>query len=168
MTRLHWRWIYWILFIMCSFNTAIGYFFLRETYAPVLLNLKRERLIKENGGNYRFDGQDDRPLGCQTSTKHEATNCHFHPTNSLSNVPLASIDFCNDVSSVCNLEAMKLIVLQVFHSYQFAGHFRRSSIQLHVGTSRSAISRTWSRIFTQCMVHYTKNRYCLQQAYREE
>ena len=50
---------------MCSFNTAIGYFFLRETYAPVLLNLKRERLIKENGGNYRFDGQDDRPLGAK-------------------------------------------------------------------------------------------------------
>lgn len=61
-TRLGWRWIYGILAIVCAFNTTIGYFFLRETYAPVLLAKKKERLEQENGGKYSFEGQDDRPV----------------------------------------------------------------------------------------------------------
>lgn len=49
--------------IVCAFNTTIGYFFLRETYAPVLLNWKRERLQRDNPETkYKFDGQDNRPI----------------------------------------------------------------------------------------------------------
>lgn len=62
-SRLNWRWIYWILAMVCAFNTTIGYFFLRETYSPVLLGWKRERLLKDNpDAKYKFDGQDDRPV----------------------------------------------------------------------------------------------------------
>ncbi|KAK4937533.1 hypothetical protein LTR66_015182 [Elasticomyces elasticus] len=62
-SRLNWRWIYWILAIVCAFNTTIGYLFLRETYAPVLLNKKAERLEKDTGRKHTFEGKDDRPLG---------------------------------------------------------------------------------------------------------
>ena len=61
-TRLGWRWIYWILAIVCAFNTSIGFLFLRETYAPVLLTKKKERLMHQEGGKYTFDGEDTRPI----------------------------------------------------------------------------------------------------------
>lgn len=61
-TRLGWRWIYWILAIVCAFNTSIGFFFLRETYAPVLLKWRKERLQQEEGGKYTYDGEDNRPI----------------------------------------------------------------------------------------------------------
>ncbi|KAK5106516.1 hypothetical protein LTS08_000635 [Lithohypha guttulata] len=62
-SRLGWRWIYWVLLIVCTFNTTIGYFFLRETYAPVILAQKRARLISKNpDSKYTFAGQDDRPI----------------------------------------------------------------------------------------------------------
>lgn len=55
--------MYWILAIVCAFNTTIGYLFLRETYAPVILNWKRERLQQDNPeAKYKFEGQDDRPV----------------------------------------------------------------------------------------------------------
>ena len=42
----------------------VGFFFLRETYAPVLLSQRKEKLQEDAGGNikYHFDGEDDRPL----------------------------------------------------------------------------------------------------------
>lgn len=62
-TRLGWRWVYWILTMICAFNTLVGYFFLRETYAPVLLGWRKSRFQEENGGaKYYFEGEDDRPL----------------------------------------------------------------------------------------------------------
>ncbi|OCT53810.1 putative transporter [Cladophialophora carrionii] len=67
-TRLGWRWIYWILTIICAVNTGIGYLFLRETYAPVLLARRKAALTQrgDTGGGkrmrYYFDGEDDRPL----------------------------------------------------------------------------------------------------------
>ena len=55
--------MYWILAIVCAFNTTIGYFFLRETYAPVILGWKRDQMQAENPDvEYTFEGQDDRPV----------------------------------------------------------------------------------------------------------
>lgn len=62
--RLGWRWIFWIMSIVCGVNTLAGFFFLRETYAPVILAARkdaRER-SEDKPGQYRYEGQDDRPL----------------------------------------------------------------------------------------------------------
>ena len=63
-TRLNWRWIYWILLIVCAVNTAVGWLFLRETYAPVILGWRKQRLVDEDetGKKYHYDGEDDRPV----------------------------------------------------------------------------------------------------------
>lgn len=60
--RLGWRWIYWVILIICSVNTLIGILFLRETYAPVLLAQEKARLEQENKVTYTYEGQDDRKL----------------------------------------------------------------------------------------------------------
>ncbi|KAF2238890.1 MFS general substrate transporter [Viridothelium virens] len=62
--RLNWRWIFWILAIVCGTNTLAGFIFLKETYAPVLLDRRRREYENdgENDRTYRFEGQDDRPL----------------------------------------------------------------------------------------------------------
>jgi multidrug resistance protein len=66
-TRLGWRWIYWFLTIICAINTAVGYLFLKETYAPVLLARRKAELTRQDGPRgkkvrYQYDGEDDRPL----------------------------------------------------------------------------------------------------------
>ena len=65
MQRLQWRWIFWVLVIVCFANTAAGFFFLEETYAPVILQMRREGLAEDGNSpdKYRVDGQDERPLG---------------------------------------------------------------------------------------------------------
>ncbi|KAI9686163.1 MAG: hypothetical protein M1822_003818 [Bathelium mastoideum] len=62
--RLNWRWIFWILAIVCGTNTLAGFIFLKETYAPVLLERRKHEYENdgERHGNYRYAGQDDRPL----------------------------------------------------------------------------------------------------------
>ncbi|EMC97821.1 hypothetical protein BAUCODRAFT_66148 [Baudoinia panamericana UAMH 10762] len=62
--RLGWRWIFWVLTIVCVVNTLAGVFLLRETYAPVLLSWRKQKLEKEEGaqGKYSFEGEDTRPL----------------------------------------------------------------------------------------------------------
>ncbi|GIZ46451.1 hypothetical protein CKM354_000957700 [Cercospora kikuchii] len=62
--RLSWRWIFWFLTIVCFTNTAIGFFFLRETYAPKILAQRKARLEKEQNTRerYRYEGEDQRPL----------------------------------------------------------------------------------------------------------
>lgn len=62
--RLGWRWIFWILTIVCAVNTLTGYFFLKESYAPAILNARKTSLEHDGdeAGRYRFEGQDDRPL----------------------------------------------------------------------------------------------------------
>jgi len=62
--RLNWRWIFWILTMVCAVNTAAGYFFLRETFAPVILAWRKDELEKEEDhqGKYQVEGQDDSPL----------------------------------------------------------------------------------------------------------
>jgi multidrug resistance protein len=64
--RLGWRWIFWVMTVVCLVNTIAGYFFLRETYAPVILaRLKRRCEDGNRAGdtiNYQFEGEDSRPL----------------------------------------------------------------------------------------------------------
>jgi multidrug resistance protein len=65
--RLGWRWIFWIMTIVCFINTLAGYFFVRETYAPVILSRLKRRLENSNNHEsdatkYRFEGEDGRPL----------------------------------------------------------------------------------------------------------
>lgn len=62
--RAGWRWIFWTTTIVCTINTLVGYFFLLESYAPVLLSRRKARLEQEQGvpGKYRYEGEDDRPL----------------------------------------------------------------------------------------------------------
>lgn len=64
--RLGWRWIFWIMTIVCFVNTLAGYFFLRETYAPVILAKRKERYERDSAGSdgtkYHYDGEDSRPM----------------------------------------------------------------------------------------------------------
>ncbi|CAK3806823.1 transporter mfs2 [Lecanosticta acicola] len=62
--RLNWRWIFWILTIICVVNTSAAYFLLKESYPPIILAQRRSRLEKEanTSNKYRFDGEDPRPL----------------------------------------------------------------------------------------------------------
>jgi len=64
---LGWRWIFWILTIVCDFNTIIGFLFLKETYAPVILSARKQSYQRSSsssgeGTKYRTAGQDDRPF----------------------------------------------------------------------------------------------------------
>lgn len=62
--RLGWRWIFWVLTIVCFANTAAGFVFLRESYSPILLKWKKQRLEKEeeSPNKYSYEGEDPRPL----------------------------------------------------------------------------------------------------------
>ena len=61
---LNWRWIFWILTIVCSFNTIVGFFFLKESYAPAILEARKQFYIQSssNTSKYRTANQDDRPF----------------------------------------------------------------------------------------------------------
>ena len=60
---LGWRWIFWILTIVCVFNTVIGFIFLKETYAPVILEARKDQYqLSSSGTKYRIPDQDDRPF----------------------------------------------------------------------------------------------------------
>ncbi|KAL1584315.1 hypothetical protein WHR41_06804 [Cladosporium halotolerans] len=68
--RADWRWIFWVLTIVCFINTFAGWIFLRETYAPALLERRKQILEQEPSGHpnkYRIDGQDERPMGTRIS-----------------------------------------------------------------------------------------------------
>jgi multidrug resistance protein len=62
--RLGWRWIFWVLTIVCFVNTLMGWIFLRETYAPIILAQRKKKLEKDLGvsGKYTYQGEDFRPL----------------------------------------------------------------------------------------------------------
>lgn len=53
-----------ILTIVCAMNTAVGYFFLQETYVPVLLGQRKRQLEEESDEDikYHYEGEDLRPL----------------------------------------------------------------------------------------------------------
>jgi len=46
-----WRWVFWVLVILVSVVTVAMFCFARESYAPVLLQRKTERLRKETGND---------------------------------------------------------------------------------------------------------------------
>lgn len=64
--RLGWRWVFWIMTIVCFVNTLAGYFFLRESYAPQILKNKKMKYeddaAQAEGTKYTFEGEDNRPL----------------------------------------------------------------------------------------------------------
>jgi hypothetical protein len=47
--------------IICTVNVSLGFFFLEETYVPVLLSARKNELEKTDPGSYYFNGEDDRP-----------------------------------------------------------------------------------------------------------
>lgn len=59
---LSWRWIFWILTIVCITNTILGFCFLKETYAPTILAARCEQREKDETGPFTFEGHDPRPL----------------------------------------------------------------------------------------------------------
>jgi multidrug resistance protein len=46
-----WRWNFWLLAIISGFITIVMFFVMKESYAPVLLQRKAERLRKETGNH---------------------------------------------------------------------------------------------------------------------
>ena len=60
---MNWRWVIWTLLIMSTTLSAISYFCLFETYAPMILEKRKKRLEqKDPGVNYRVDGASDQPV----------------------------------------------------------------------------------------------------------
>lgn len=47
-----WRWIFWVLVIVAGFVSLVMALFMRETYAPVILQRKVDRLRKETGNQH--------------------------------------------------------------------------------------------------------------------
>jgi len=47
-----WRWVYWLITILAGVIAVIAFFTLKETYAPLLLQQKTDRLIKETGNTH--------------------------------------------------------------------------------------------------------------------
>lgn len=64
--RLNWRWIFWVLTIVCAANTLAGFLFLRESYGPVILKRRRDRLEAEaethTPNKYHVENEDRRVL----------------------------------------------------------------------------------------------------------
>lgn len=64
--NLNWRWIFWILTIICVTNTVAGFLFLRETYAPVILAARKKSYeeASESGSSkvFRVADEDNRPF----------------------------------------------------------------------------------------------------------
>ena len=46
-----WRWVFWLLVIISGFLSIVFLIFMRETYAPVILQKKVRRLQRETGNN---------------------------------------------------------------------------------------------------------------------
>lgn len=55
-----WRWVFYSTTIVCGLIQTLAWFFLRETYAPILLSRKKKRLIKETG-NTALHTEHDHP-----------------------------------------------------------------------------------------------------------
>ncbi|KZL69403.1 major facilitator superfamily protein [Colletotrichum tofieldiae] len=53
-----WRWIFWVILIFGGVIAALGFLFMRETYAPVLLTRKAKQLRQMTGDN-RYQSQHE-------------------------------------------------------------------------------------------------------------
>ncbi|KAJ6444256.1 multidrug resistance protein [Purpureocillium lavendulum] len=58
--RTSWRWVFYSTTIACGVIQTAGLFFLQETYAPVLLQRRRARLVRDTG-NAALRTEFDRP-----------------------------------------------------------------------------------------------------------
>lgn len=43
-------------------NTVLGFIFLRESYAPIILEARKKVRENDEGGKFRIANQDDRPF----------------------------------------------------------------------------------------------------------
>ncbi|KAL8680273.1 MAG: hypothetical protein Q9186_003511 [Xanthomendoza sp. 1 TL-2023] len=60
--HLSWRWVFWFLAIICTVNTILAFLLLRESYAPAILENRRQKYEESQGGKFRIVNQDDRPF----------------------------------------------------------------------------------------------------------
>ncbi|KAF5691736.1 multidrug resistance [Fusarium circinatum] len=62
--RTTWRWVFYSTTIACGFVQVAALLFLKETYAPVILEQKKQNLVKESGNMdlYTEHDQPDRTL----------------------------------------------------------------------------------------------------------
>lgn len=59
-STLHWRWIFWILFIISTTVTVVIYFFLPETNATVILQQRKKQLARKHpDADYEVEGVSD-------------------------------------------------------------------------------------------------------------
>ena len=67
---LGWRAVFWVLTIVCAANTLLGFIFLRESFAPVLLAQKCREAAGLYGHDkiYTYSGEDKRSLGRKVLT----------------------------------------------------------------------------------------------------
>ncbi|CAK7220857.1 hypothetical protein SCUCBS95973_004298 [Sporothrix curviconia] len=72
-----WRWVFYSTTIADGAIQVAGLFFLRETFAPVLLTWKRNRLRKETGNNALYTAFDDARAGGLAKTLHIAFSRPF-------------------------------------------------------------------------------------------
>lgn len=57
--NISWRWIFFVTTIADGLIQIAGLFFLRETYAPVILGWRKKKLIKETGNQALYTKFDD-------------------------------------------------------------------------------------------------------------
>ena len=63
-SRLNWRWVFWILFVVSTLLCISSYFFLHETYAPIVLDKRKKKLEKKHPDTkYRVEGASDQSVG---------------------------------------------------------------------------------------------------------
>lgn len=55
--RTTWRWVFWSSSMAAALVQVAGVFWLQESYAPVLLRKKRDRLIRETGNQHLHTGE---------------------------------------------------------------------------------------------------------------
>ncbi|KAF7935901.1 uncharacterized protein EAE98_002121 [Botrytis deweyae] len=60
--NLKWPWLFWILLMICGVVFAGVYFFLHETYVPILLTHRKKELEECSDVKYYFEGEDLRPF----------------------------------------------------------------------------------------------------------
>jgi len=62
---ISWRWIFWITGILSLITWVAAIFFLKESYAPIVLSQRKQKIEQEKHaepGEYTFEGEDTRPL----------------------------------------------------------------------------------------------------------
>jgi len=63
--KLGWRWVFWFLSIVAALMWCLAFFFLRESYAPILLSRRKQELEKKHDnmkGKFEIEGLHEGPL----------------------------------------------------------------------------------------------------------